>query len=408
MIDVNSIKRARFGEEMRGEIVNSLEYAGKCLRDEDVCFFSNRIDTSVSDVAISFINKNKIKLTGTSTGSRRLLCFNGQNEVAITSDAFARTLPAGKYKFSISTTGHNASGEAANKLDGTYSTFADRFIIHDGDELELAAPVMIGLLIVNGEDYGTDSDPTYVEVHISAANAVDNLSRVMLDTALTYQDPPPMLTIIDDDGNYKFFTQLLPIVIEKNVPLTTAVVANRPDDVSTSMTWEQVQECYLAGAPICVHSYDHILTSDAETREFNLMCRQIVMAKAIFVRHGIQPQKAMVYPHATGTVERFRDAVGRVFEYGIHSRGNVMNYVGSTRELYIKRYAVEPTATLAELKSLIDSCQADGGWMIWCIHTSSGNWSQASADNLSGAVDYARSIGVDIVTPDYGCARYCR
>ena len=123
------------------------------------------------------INTSKIKLTGTATASRRLLCFNGQNEGATTSHAFARTLPAGKYKFSISTTGHNASGEAANKLDGTHSTFADRFIIHDGDELELAAPVMIGLLIVSGEDYGTDSDPTYVEVQATEVTAVDKTAR---------------------------------------------------------------------------------------------------------------------------------------------------------------------------------------------------------------------------------------
>ena len=42
------------------------------------------------------------------------------------------------------------------------------------------------------------------------------------------------------------------------------------------------------------------------------------------------------------------------------------------------------------------------------IHTSSGDWTDAQVDGIEAAIDYARELGIDIVTCEYALKQFVR
>lgn len=140
--------------------------------------------TYVSDIpqtdyfGITRISENyKLKLYGTATANRHLLFLNGQDAGMITTSAFQKTLDAGTYLFDFQMTGYKTTGT----LRGTYTTFASPFDIVLGSErtaiYTFTQPVMIGLYIYSGNNYGTESDPTYVTVDAYKLTARDDVAR---------------------------------------------------------------------------------------------------------------------------------------------------------------------------------------------------------------------------------------
>ena len=140
--------------------------------------------TYVSDIpqtdyfGLTRISENhKLKLYGTMTANRHLLFLNGQDAGMITTSAFQKTLDAGTYLFDFHMTGYKTTGT----LRGTYTTFANPFDIALGSKrtaiYTFTQPVMIGLNIYNGNDFGTESDPTYVTVDAYKLTAKDEVAR---------------------------------------------------------------------------------------------------------------------------------------------------------------------------------------------------------------------------------------
>lgn len=60
----------------------------------------------------------------------------------------------------------------------------------------------------------------------------------------------------------------------------------------------------------------------------------------------------------------------------------------------------------SQLTELIDYLNAQGGWMIWMLHTSGAYWSDTMRDNIASAIDHALNNGVQIVTAEYGFKTY--
>lgn len=72
--------------------------------------------------------------------------------------------------------------------------------------------------------------------------------------------PPPMLTIIDDDGHTDYKDYLLPFCKEVNAPISTAVTPMRfggQSGVGRYMTLAEIKECHAAGAEVLCHSLTH-------------------------------------------------------------------------------------------------------------------------------------------------------
>lgn len=225
-----------------------------------------------------------------------------------------------------------------------------------------------------------------------------------------------MLTIIDDDCNLRFYTDLYPIVRERNVPVSTAVITGSVGD-GTHMTWEQIQECAANGIEVLSHTNNHPLSTDSDfdTITTDEIAKDYLIAKNQLALHGV-PTDIMVFSGSTGLHDKFRQACERVYKAGILAGDNVTNYQG-TDPYAIKRYrignATSYACDLTVLKGLINNLNKYGGWMVWMMHTSgnANQWTPGTGEGTSAyivgqAIDYAVSLGIPIVTAEYGVRKY--
>lgn len=221
-------------------------------------------------------------------------------------------------------------------------------------------------------------------------------------------DLPAMLTIIDDDGHSGFYTDLLPIIRGENVPIATAIPIVSVG-TANHMTWEQIGECYASGAEILSHTYSHQTTYD-NTWTAESIQRDYQMARNILTAHGLDGGKYIVFSGTTGEDDRAKKAAPYVCEMAINSAGNAINHRGNWSQYRIKRYRIQTDGIgydTDELKALIDTCLADGGWMVWMMHTSDPEtWDATAKAHLVEAIQYAKAEGLPIVTVDYANRAY--
>ena len=60
----------------------------------------------------------------------------------------------------------------------------------------------------------------------------------------------PLLTIIDDDGNKHFLSDVVPLINDIKKPISSAVVPTRVGSNVNYMTWDEIKECSEEGAEI--------------------------------------------------------------------------------------------------------------------------------------------------------------
>ena len=222
--------------------------------------------------------------------------------------------------------------------------------------------------------------------------------------------PQMMLTIIDDDGHGAFYTDLLPVVRSKHVPITSAVICKRIDDGNNYMTWSQVQECYLAGADIVSHTFEHITPEAVIANNVTVeeLTEDYARAYNDLSVHGII-SPSLVFNNDSAKYGKQQQAARAVYDYAFSNQktgtiADLINHRGATAPYNILRYDITPTTgttrTLAELEGMIDVLVANGeGWLIWMTHTSDGDWPGSSeATKLGNAIDYAIANGVKVVS----------
>ena len=226
----------------------------------------------------------------------------------------------------------------------------------------------------------------------------------------------PMLTIIDDDTNERFYTDLFGVFQNKNVPIATAVITGRVGN-SGYMTWTQIEECSSNGFEVLSHTNRHFLSTDTdfETLTVDDIAKDYLKAKNILGMHGFNTN-LLVFSGSTGLYTKFQTAAQRVYRGAFLAGDNVTN--GQDANNYkIQRYRIgnqtDYHCDLDVLKGLIDNVLSTGGWMVWMLHTSGGAsaWTPgteegSSAYILGQAVDYAIAQGLPIVTAEYGFRKY--
>lgn len=226
-----------------------------------------------------------------------------------------------------------------------------------------------------------------------------------------YDKPPAMLTIIDDDGNSKFYTQLLPLVESRGISISSAVVVKRPEDPETytaSMTWEQIEDAHKRGAEILNHTYSH-LTSDLTV---NMSAQEIWLdyqkASNILAAHGIQTHDILVFAGSSADDAKAQAAARWSSRMAFDSVGNKMAERNGFDIYAVKRYRLysDYGYDLAQIKALVDDCIANGGWMVWMIHTSEANWTSDVLQTMTDAIDYAIAQGLPIVSAETGYRFY--
>lgn len=263
-----------------------------------------------------------------------------------------------------------------------------------------------------GTKYTNGLEPSVCRPEIVRLNSVGYFGK---------SDCPPqvMLTIIDDDGHSKFYSDLLPIIEAKHVPITSAVICKRIDtSTGAYMTWAQVQECHLAGADIVSHTYEHITPENviANSVTVDELVEDYQRAYNDLSVHGII-SPSLVFNNDSAKYGKQQKAAKQVYDYAFSNQTvhlnndnltDVINHRGTTAPYNIKRCDVTPTTgtngqvrTIDQLKDMIDKLVLNGeGWLIWMTHTSSGDWPNDSseASKLASAIDYALAQGVKIVS----------
>ena len=218
-----------------------------------------------------------------------------------------------------------------------------------------------------------------------------------------------MLTIIDDDGNAKFYSDVLPIITSEHVSISSACPVGTIG-TEGAMTWEQVEECYRNGAEILSHAYNHVTSYPSEMTEKEVE-QDFTKAKNGLLSRGFYGGRYHVFTVSTGEDSRAKAAAPYVFDLAINSAGNAMNYADTINIYRISRYRIQTDSyqyDLDALKALIDTCYNSKGWMVWMFHTSDITWTTTAKENLIAAIQYAKGKGLPIVSVDYVWNHYLR
>lgn len=222
---------------------------------------------------------------------------------------------------------------------------------------------------------------------------------------------PPMLTIIDDDGNVGFYTDLLPLVESRGVSISSAVISDRANtEYSTHMTWAQIEDASKRGAEIVNHSFDHLTGERVASMTEQEIWLNYQRARNTLATHGLPGAGYLVYAGASGSYDKAQSAAKHSNKCAFHAGGNTINYRGSFDPYHINRYRVQTDGydyDPDQLKALIDKCLEEGGWMVWMIHTSETVWTTLNGlAGITAAIDYAIEKGLPVVSVDTGYRTY--
>lgn len=249
-------------------------------------------------------------------------------------------------------------------------------------------------------------------VRLQLLNAMSNLQLTQLANQKDVISNPPMLTLTDDDGNVKFYTDLLPLIESRGVPITSCVIPYRADNPSQfpyHMTWEQIEDANRRGADIISHSYDHMTWDIMQNKTEQEIWLNYQKARNTLESHGCMGGQYMAYSGATSLHEVARNA-GKKACRCAYGQGEQINYRGTIDPYNIMRYRLqreEYDLDPEKIKPLVDKCLTEGGWMVWIFHTSETVWTTKNGlSAITECIDYAISQGLPIVNTDVGYKTY--
>lgn len=224
-----------------------------------------------------------------------------------------------------------------------------------------------------------------------------------------------LLTIIDDDSNIKYYTDIYPIAKEKKASISSAIIVGNIERNNNWMTWNNINEAYCNGMEMLCHTYSHPLTTDEGWPYYlEFFEEDYRKAKNILKTHGIIPT-LLVFSGSSGLYNNPQEACKRASFDGAFLAGDNRIAFGDTDRYKIPRFRIGNDSnyhySLPLLKGMINKLLSSGGWMVWMIHTSSkkgwveGTEEGSSAYMLGQIIDYARAHDIKIVTADYGFKR---
>lgn len=168
---------------------------------DETIYIPDNLNFIANGLTIQKENDN-IKIYGTATASQRICFLNGQQSAKYTYSLFDKTLDAGTYLIEA-----QATGTFTNfRFVGTYTTFNDLMWVvtynQPSTTITFTDPVMIGLLVVEGNNFGTEVNPTYINFSAKQLTAVDLIARNEINEVKnSSQYIPQLKTSINDIFN---------------------------------------------------------------------------------------------------------------------------------------------------------------------------------------------------------------
>lgn len=235
---------------------------------------------------------------------------------------------------------------------------------------------------------------------------LDNYSLAALNKGRNIN---PIVTFIDDDNNKAFSTFWLPIIEEKEIPVSMAVIVGQVG-VGNSGTWDDIKNYHdNYGVEILSHSYyHHINASDYDSLTVDeISATDFGLAKRILEEHGYIAD-VLVYPGSATDNKKVRIAVTRDYVAGIDG-GDALNTTPISH-YSIKRYHYAyddgQTPDIDVLKGYVDACVAQKAWLIFESHSQYSSMTPETSAVICDLVDYIRSAGAEIVSVKDGFARF--
>ena len=221
-----------------------------------------------------------------------------------------------------------------------------------------------------------------------------------------------LLTIVDDDGFRRYYTDIFPVAKAKEVSISAAVIAEAVGLNKKYMDWDLIDDAHRNGMEILCHTYSHPLTSDEEwPYDYDFFEEDYRKARDFFIDHGLTPD-LLVFSGSSGLYDFCQEACRSASFDGAFLAGDNRITFGDTDRYKIPRFRIGNDSNyhweLPLLKGLINKLSSSGGWMVWMMHTSSskgwvsGTEEGSSAYMLGELIDYARENDIKIVTAEYG------
>ena len=213
-----------------------------------------------------------------------------------------------------------------------------------------------------------------------------------LTPAIMGSRPKAYLTIIDDDGDKHFKTDVMPLMRELKVPIATAVTPTRIGTEPRWMTWTDILQCQLFGAEVLNHTYHHYSGDRLDTLSDRDLRQDYISARNEMRRRGIKSGEYLVYSSSTGDHPRAQNFASQLYKCGIRIGGSTIN-TRHTDPYALSRYRLDYAASESrqdwnphDIQSYVDQVTAQGGWQIWMFHTSNSIWNQRVLTDADGRI----------------------
>ena len=302
-----------------------------------------------------------------------------------------------------------ADGQTPNITIGTVTTLAAGSSATA--EITGATPdLTLNLGIPKGDKGDAGSGGTATSVDIKPLiNSTSNVQKSQ------YNAKPirPLISFTDDDGKAGVYTKWLPILQEKDIPLSLCIITSKIGSPGY-LTWEQVQDLQdNHGCEILSHTVSHNNINAHATNK--TWIEELKQSKQTLIEHGLNV-RGFAYPNGGfwGTQEGLVDGTsssfwmtGLFYDYGI-TTGSTMNKYPIASNMGIDRAGIGSYAavgkfdTLDNLKARVDECYDQNGWLIFMTHVDDVDHTDEDNQLLRDLIDYIKTKGVDIVTLSEG------
>lgn len=282
---------------------------------------------------------------------------------------------------------------------------------------------------ITGENHDTLSnriDYDYGVTKDSVNNVAKKASLINHSLNGASKKKEPTFAVIADDAPKNDLEKIVPIMIEKNIPIGFGVVTSMVGKTTSSsapemagiefMTWDDLRYVQENGGEILSHSHTHrnmmTLTTDELHTEMS-ESKRILNENGFAVEGFVYPYNA-VNPPTKAVTSQYYDygftGVNSVYDTGDNfrwfdnheiARIGVGSYFDQPEEGF-----PQDTSSLAYLKARVDWSIENNNLMVMTLHSLRDTFPAEQQEIFRQIIDYIRSKGYDIVSPSQAFARY--
>lgn len=183
----------------------------------------------------------------------------------------------------------------------------------------------------------------------------------------------PIITFIDDDGRNAYATVVQPLLDSYGYKGTVAVITSEVG-FENALTLEQLNELKLNGYEIVSHSHTHSPNiynpTDNDGVSDEAIYNDLVASRTWIETNGFNSE-CLIFPfgHYGEKASKFvRQAIKAGFQFACNANSGKSNDAKVINTYWLDRVFVMNSNSLQNLKTLVDRCIENNGWLILSTH----------------------------------------